>query len=32
MKPILLDGQSLTRDQLVEIAYGASVGLDAGAL
>ena len=32
MKPILLDGQSLTRDQLVEIAYGATVGLDAGAL
>jgi histidine ammonia-lyase len=32
MKPIRLDGQSLTRDQLVEIAYGASVGLDADAL
>ncbi len=32
MKPIRLDGQSLTRDQLIEIAYGASVGLDAGAL
>jgi histidine ammonia-lyase len=32
MKPILLDGQSLSRDQLIEIAYGASVGLDAGAL
>ncbi len=32
MKPILLDGRSLTREQLVEIAYGASVGLDAGAL
>ncbi len=32
MKPIRLDGQSLTRDQLVEIAYGASVGLDAQAL
>ena len=27
MKPILLDGKSLSRDQLVEIAYGASVGL-----
>ena len=27
MKPILLDGRSLSRDQLVEIAYGASVGL-----
>ncbi len=27
MKPILLNGQSLSRDQLVEIAYGASVGL-----
>ena len=32
MKPINLDGQSLTRDQLVEIAYGASVGLDPQAL
>ena len=32
MKPIRLDGQSLTRDQLVEIAYGASVGLDPEAL
>ncbi|WP_454831394.1 HAL/PAL/TAL family ammonia-lyase [Pseudoxanthomonas wuyuanensis] len=32
MKPILLDGQSLTRDRLVEIAYGASVELDATAL
>jgi len=32
MKPIRLDGQSLTRDQLVEIAFGASVGLDADAL
>ena len=32
MKPIRLDGQSLTRDQLVEIAYGASVGLDPAAL
>jgi histidyl-tRNA synthetase len=32
MKPIRLDGQSLTRDQLVAIACGASVGLDPGAL
>ena len=32
MKPIRLDGQSLTRDQLVAIAYGASVGLDPQAL
>ena len=32
MKPIRLDGQSLTRDQLVEIALGASVGLDAHAM
>ncbi|GAB2505951.1 histidine ammonia-lyase [Pseudoxanthomonas sangjuensis] len=32
MKPIRLDGQSLTRDQLVEIAHGAQVGLDAEAL
>ena len=32
MKPIRLDGQSLTRDQLVEIAYGASIGLDPKAL
>ena len=32
MKPIRLDGQSLTRDQLVEIAFGASVGLDPEAL
>ena len=32
MKPIRLDGQSLTREQLVAIAYGASVGLDPGAL
>ena len=32
MKPIRLDGQSLTRDQLVEIAYGASIGLDPHAL
>ncbi|KRA44419.1 aromatic amino acid ammonia-lyase [Pseudoxanthomonas sp. Root630] len=32
MKPILLDGRSLTRDKLVEIAFGASVELDKGAL
>lgn len=32
MKPIRLDGQSLTRDQLVAIACGASVGLDPDAL
>lgn len=32
MKPILLDGQSLTRDRLVEIAFGASVALDVTAL
>jgi histidine ammonia-lyase len=32
MKPILLDGKSLTRDKLVEIAFGASVELDKGAL
>ena len=32
MKPILLDGQSLTRDTLVEIAYGASVALSEPAL
>ncbi|TXH80913.1 MAG: aromatic amino acid lyase [Pseudoxanthomonas sp.] len=32
MKPILLDGASLTRDKLVEIAFGASVELDKGAL
>ena len=32
MKPIRLDGQSLTRDQLVAIACGASVGLDPEAL
>jgi histidine ammonia-lyase len=30
MKPIHLDGRSLTRNQLVAIAYGASVELDAG--
>jgi len=32
MKPILLDGQSLSRDKLVEIAYGAPVALDDTAL
>ena len=32
MKPILLDGASLTRDKLVEIAFGARVELDKGAL
>ena len=32
MKPILLDGRSLTRDRLVEVAFGASVELDKGAL
>lgn len=32
MKPIMLDGASLTRDKLVEIAFGASVELDKGAL
>jgi len=32
MKPIRLDGKSLTRDQLVAIAHGASVGLDPLAL
>lgn len=32
MKPILLDGQSLSRDKLVEIAYGAPVALDDNAL
>ena len=32
MKPILLDGKSLTRDRLVEIAFGASVELDKVAL
>ncbi|MEL1264741.1 aromatic amino acid ammonia-lyase [Pseudoxanthomonas putridarboris] len=32
MKPILLDGKSLTRDKLVEIAFGASVELDNAAL
>ena len=32
MKPILLDGKSLTRDRLVEIAFGASVELEKNAL
>jgi histidine ammonia-lyase len=32
MKPILLDGKSLTQRQLAEIAYGASVGLSDDAL
>ncbi len=32
MKPVLLDGVSLTRDQLVMVAHGAQVALDAGAL
>ena len=32
MKPIRLDGRSLTRDRLVEVAYGAQVMLDDGAL
>jgi histidine ammonia-lyase len=32
MKPIHLDGRSLTRNQLVAIAYGASVALDSGQL
>ena len=32
MKPIRLDGRSLSRVQLVEVAHGASVELDAGAL
>lgn len=32
MKPILLDGASLTRDRLVEIAFGATVELDRTAL
>ena len=32
MKPILLDGKSLTREKLVEIACGASVELDPAAL
>jgi histidine ammonia-lyase len=32
MKPVLLDGRSLTRDQLVMVAHGAQVALDPGAL
>jgi histidine ammonia-lyase len=32
MKPVHLDGRSLTRNQLVAIAYGAMVELDAGRL
>jgi histidine ammonia-lyase len=32
VKPIRLDGRSLTRAQLVEVAYGAQVMLDEGAL
>ncbi|TXH72058.1 MAG: aromatic amino acid lyase [Lysobacteraceae bacterium] len=32
MKPIRLDGRSLSRAQLVEVAYGAQVMLDEGAL
>ncbi len=32
MKPILLDGKSLTLRQLAEVAYGAPVALDEGAL
>ena len=32
MKPILLDGQSLTREQVVAVAYGATVDLDAAQL
>ncbi len=32
MKPIRLDGKTLTRDKLVEIAFGASVELDTEAL
>ncbi len=32
MKPIRLDGRSLSRTQLVEVAYGAQVMLDDGAL
>jgi histidine ammonia-lyase len=32
MKPIRLDGRSLTRAQLVEVAHGASVELDPAAL
>ncbi|WP_133000932.1 HAL/PAL/TAL family ammonia-lyase [Luteimonas arsenica] len=32
MKPVLLDGRSLTRAQLVAVAHGAQVSLDDGAL
>ncbi|MEN1940864.1 aromatic amino acid lyase [Luteimonas sp. MJ246] len=32
MKPVLLDGLSLTRPQLVAVAHGAQVSLDEGAL
>ena len=32
MKPIRLDGRSLTRAKLVEVAYGAQVMLDEAAL
>ncbi|GHD69805.1 histidine ammonia-lyase [Luteimonas padinae] len=32
MKPVLLDGRSLTRPQLVAVAHGAQVSLDEGAL
>ncbi|TWT23412.1 aromatic amino acid lyase [Luteimonas marina] len=32
MKPVLLDGKSLTRDQLVMVAHGAKVRLDEAAL
>lgn len=32
MKPVLLDGRSLTRDQLVMVAHGALVALDDAAL
>ena len=32
MKPVCLDGRSLTRAQLVAVAHGASVELDEAAL
>ena len=32
MKPVLLDGKSLTRDQLVMVAHGAKVALDPASL
>src|SRR5690606_40910688 len=32
MKPVMLDGRSLTRAQLVAVAHGAQVALDPGAL